>query len=146
MQKKTVTETPATTKRDSSLRKSTASQERGGEKKHGLTSLGMTIIKESQTVLGEYKNLLLKAKRRTAPSRSARRFSFVLRASNLLSPVDVPLVPLPSATPFGQAIWHFEQPIVLADRGTPRQRQSRRLASVGSRPLGPRNETLRNAN
>jgi hypothetical protein len=71
---------------------------------------------------------------------------FLLRASNLLSPVDVPLVPLPSATPFGQAIWHFEQPIVLADRGTPRQQQSRRLASVGSRPLGPRNETLRNVN
>src|SRR5438477_12925108 len=85
-----------------------------------------------------------KEKRRADPSLSTRRFKILLRASILLSPV--PSVPLPSATPFGQAIWHFEQPIALAARGTPRRRQSRRLASVGSKPPGPRNETLRNAN
>src|SRR6266566_2277886 len=65
-------------------------------------------------------------------------------ASNLFSPV-ASSVPLHSAAPFGHAIWHFEQPIVLAARETPRRRQSRRLASADNKPPGPRNETLRNA-
>src|SRR5258708_8648236 len=49
----------------------------------------------------------------------------------------------PIRSPFsGQAILGIKQPIAPLARGTPRQSQSRRLASVGSKQPGPRSETL----
>jgi hypothetical protein len=53
-----------------------------------------------------------------------------------------PAFPSSPLAVLGQAILGIEQPIALLARETPRQLQSRRLAMVGSKQLGPGSEIL----
>src|SRR5271169_6740602 len=81
------------------------------------------------------------AKRRSAPSRTARRSTFAqITDSSLRNVLAVPSYPLAE---FRQAKLQIELPIAPRSRGTPPQPHSRRHAMVGSKPLEPQNETLR---